>query len=415
MLELQMHEAKMMKEQGKKIRQIAEALGKSERMVHYYLSQPTRSRKKRKYPSKLDPFKPYIDTILEEDPAFNREVLLRNLRKQHYEGGITILRDYAASKAEEVTRKAVIRFETEPGYQAQVDWKVLGTQIVDGREQKLYAFVMVFGYSRAPFVIHTTGMDQATVLMCHVLAFQYFGGVPAEILYDNMKTAFIYCRQEGKWKPNKHLLALASHYGFTPRRCRVRRPQTKGKVERFIHYYEHNFWVEQKNRSLCLDELNEAVLEWIERISEKAIGGLSESRRERFSHEKRYLTPLPQKAFDCRRPEKVMVSRESLVRIKSNWYSVSPAYIGTELSLRIDPLSQQAELSDGEVRIRTFPLELKEKNRRYYLPEHQEALKALWRKQFEPKRRKQDIPAPDVTVRSPDQYEELFALGEAVS
>ena len=48
MLELQMHEAKMMKEQGKKIRQIAEALGKSERMVHYYLSQPTRSRKKRK-------------------------------------------------------------------------------------------------------------------------------------------------------------------------------------------------------------------------------------------------------------------------------------------------------------------------------------------------------------------------------
>ena len=110
-----------------------------------------------------------------------------------------------------------------------------------------------------------------------------------------------------------------------------------------------------------------------------------------------------------------MVSRESLVRIKSNWYSVSPAYIGTELSLRIDPLSQQAELSDGEVRLRTFPLELEEKNRRYYLPEHQEALKALWRKQFEPKRRKQDIPAPDVSVRSPDQYEELFALGEAVS
>lgn len=74
-----MHEAKMMRQQGKKIRQIDEALGKSERTIHYYLSQPTRRRKKRKYTSKLDPFKPYIDTIHEEDPSINREVLLRNL------------------------------------------------------------------------------------------------------------------------------------------------------------------------------------------------------------------------------------------------------------------------------------------------------------------------------------------------
>jgi transposase len=125
MLEQLMHEAQMMKQQGKRIGQIAEALGKSERMVHYYLSEPSRPRKKREYTSKLDPFKPYIDTILEDDSSINREVLLRRLRRQKYDGGITILRDYAAKKSEEITRKAVIRFETEPGYQAQVDWKVL--------------------------------------------------------------------------------------------------------------------------------------------------------------------------------------------------------------------------------------------------------------------------------------------------
>jgi transposase len=178
MLEFQMHDAQMMRRQGMKIRQIAEALGKCERTIHNYLSQPSRPRKKREYSSKLDPYKPYIDTILEDDPSFNREVLLRNLIKQKYTGGITILRDYAAQKADEVTTKAVIRFETEPGYQAQVDWKILGKRMVDGRLQKLYAFVMVFGYSRAPFVLHTTSMDQATLLMCHVLAFMYFGGVP---------------------------------------------------------------------------------------------------------------------------------------------------------------------------------------------------------------------------------------------
>jgi transposase len=206
MLELQMHEAKMMRLQGKKIWQIAEALGKCDRMIHYYLSEPTRSRKKRAYDSKLDPYKPYIDTILEEDPTYNREVLFRNLVKQKYEGG-----------------------------------------------------------------------------------------VPQEILYDNMKTAFVYSSTEEKWKPNKNLVALASYYGFTPRRCQVRRPQTKGKVERFISFYENNFWIEYKGRSIILEELNETVLRWVENISNRVIGGLNETRTARFAHEKPFLTPLPEK------------------------------------------------------------------------------------------------------------------------
>ena len=409
-----MHEAQRLKQQGKKIRQIAEVLGKSERMIHYYLSEPSRSRKKRNYPSKLDPFKPYINTILEDDPSFNREVLLRNLRKQKYTGGITILRDYAAKKALEVTRKAVIRFETEPGYQAQVDWKVLGKRLVNGSWKKLYAFVMVFGYSRKPFIVHTTSMDQATVLMCHVLAFQFFGGVPQEILYDNMKTAFIYTPSEEKWTPNKHLLSLARHYGFTPRRCQVRRPQTKGKVERFIHFYENNFWIEHKAFPVILDELNETVLHWIEGICQKHIGGLVETRDERFVHEKLFLAPLPAQPFDCRQAVSVRVSGESLVRVKSNWYSVPPKYIGEQLTVRIDPLQHQAEVSAGSISIRSFAIDHDERNKRYYLPEHTQELMILWQKQYRiPKPGKRVIPTPDVDVRSPGQYEKLFTIGEA--
>jgi transposase len=414
MQELRMHEAQMLKQQGKKIKQIAEVLGKSERMVHYYLSEPSRSRKKRDYPSKLDQFKPYIDTILEDDPSFNREVLLRNLMKQKYTGGITILRDYAAKKAAEITRKAVIRFETEPGYQAQVDWKILGKRLVNNKWQKLYAFVMVFGYSRKPFVIHTTSMDQATVLICHVLAFHHFGGVPQEILYDNMKTAFIYSTADEKWVPNKHLLSLARHYGFTPRRCQVRRPQTKGKVERFIHFYENNFWIEHKAFPIILDELNETVLHWTESICQKKIGGLDETRNERFAHEKAFLTPLPVQTFDCRQAVPLRVSGESLIRVKSNWYSVPPKYIGEQIIVRIDPLSHQAEVSAGNIVIRTFTVNHDERNKRYYLPEHTQALKTLWQKQYSiPKLRKRVTPTTDVDVRSPGQYEKLFGIGEA--
>jgi transposase len=85
-----------------------------------------------------------------------------------------------------ITKAAAIRFEIEPGRQAQVDWKEFG--------------------KRGPFVRFTTSMDQSTLLACHVLAFSSFGGVPCEILYDNMRTAFA-PDADGLWQPTKRLLA----------------------------------------------------------------------------------------------------------------------------------------------------------------------------------------------------------------
>lgn len=108
-----MNEAKSLRLQGFKITEIAEMMGKSERTIYKYLSEPPRKRKKREYESLLEPFKPFIDTILEETPDYNRMVLLERLKKQGYKGSITILRDYAAIKTAEINTKAVIRFETE--------------------------------------------------------------------------------------------------------------------------------------------------------------------------------------------------------------------------------------------------------------------------------------------------------------
>lgn len=83
-----------------------------------------------------------------------------------------MFRNYAAKKSKQMLALAVIRFEKEPGMQAQVDWKIIGTREIAGKVQRLYAFVMVFGYSRVPFIKHTTSMDQSTVLACHVKAFE---------------------------------------------------------------------------------------------------------------------------------------------------------------------------------------------------------------------------------------------------
>ena len=80
-----------------------------------------------------------------------------------------------------------------------MDWKEFRRTRPDGRKEKVYAFIMLMGYSRKPFIIFTRSMKQSVLLFCHIAAFMYFGVVPREILYDNMKTAFI-CDAEGVWR-----------------------------------------------------------------------------------------------------------------------------------------------------------------------------------------------------------------------
>jgi hypothetical protein len=132
-------------------------------------------------------------------------------------------------------------------------------------------------------------------------------------------------------------------------------------VERFIHFYDNNFWVERKQRPVSLDELNEAALEWIDEISVRTIGGLNESRNERFAHEKAFLTTLPKHSFDCRTPMPARVSTEALVRVKSNWYSVPPEYIGATLTVKIDPLANIAQVLDGQQVVTSFAVIVDEK------------------------------------------------------
>jgi transposase len=186
---------------------------------------------------------------------------------------------------------AVMRFETEPGRKRKWTGKN-SADIRDGHETKLYAFVMVLGYSQMPFVRFTTDMRQSTLLACHALAFEYFGGVPKEILYDNMRTAFE-PDGEGVWHPTRRLAACAVHYGFVPHHCRVRRPETKGKVERLIGYLDHHFWARvHACAPYSLTALNEKVLDWINHISTKPLEELAD-RETRFRREKTMLTALP--------------------------------------------------------------------------------------------------------------------------
>lgn len=141
-----------------------------------------------------------------------------------------------------VEASATVRFETEPGKQAQVDWADFGHITADGKRQRLYCFIMVLAYSRVLYLEFTTSTDTGTFLRCHLNAFRFFGGLPREILYDNLKSVVLHRDENGRPVFNQRFMDFAEQFGFRPIPCRPYRARTKGKVERPVGYIRSSFF-----------------------------------------------------------------------------------------------------------------------------------------------------------------------------
>jgi len=405
--------AKILKQHGYTQRDIAERLGVTDRTVRNYLVHDGTFDAPKVRKSKLDPFKQVILKLVEERNDLSAILILERIQAMGYTGKISVLRDYVAAEKEKLYREAIIRFETEPGRQAQVDWKEFGRCAMEDGERKLYAFVMTLGYSRASFVWFTRSMSQSVLLECHAKAFEHFGGVPKEILYDNMKTAFV-CDSGGIFRPNERLLGLANHYGFLPKRCQVRRPQTKGKVERFIEHLKGNFWPRVKEETLSIPWLNEQVSSWLTVTNEQPLREFGETRTERFVRERGILTPLPAGRYDTRDIHQVLVNSESFIQFDTNRYSVPPAYRGEFLTLKIDAMNGYGEIFSGRVSIRTFPLYRKGGNMKTWLGDDREQVMRAWEKnrkrRADREGKKRAVPAvTQVDICHPSVYDRLLA------
>jgi transposase len=190
-----------------------------------------------------------------------------------------------------------VRFETAPGEQMQGDF----TTIRRGR-CPLKAFVATLGFSRATFIRFTEREDSETLLSCLREAFQAFGGVTAEVLFDNATTVVV---ERDAYGPGNHrwhagLKELADEYGFRPRLCRPYRARTKGKVERFNGYLKGSFVTPLaatlKSVGLLLDATtaNAHVGRWVEEVAQQRIHGTTgEKPAVRLELERLSLLPLP--------------------------------------------------------------------------------------------------------------------------
>lgn len=267
-------EIRVLARRGVGLREIARQTGVSRNTVRRYLRDSGAAKYKQRVArrTKLDPYKAYLGervaaAIPDWIPA---TVLLQEIRELGYGGGISQLKVHLAALKPKAVVEPVRRFETEPGQQMQADFTV-----VRRGADPLLALVATMGYSRATFVRFSQREDVSALVEALRAAFDYFGGVPQHVLFDNAKTVVLERDAYGpglhRWNPE--LIKLADECGFSPRLCRPYRAKTKGKVERFNRYLKGSFLVPLSARlkadGLRLDvaTANMAVCRWLKDVA----------------------------------------------------------------------------------------------------------------------------------------------------
>lgn len=268
-------EIKILHKQGMSARHIANKLGISRNTVKRYLKadpEPPRYSPRPRACSVLDDYREYIQQRIQDAHPLKipATVIYREIVEYGYQGRMTVLRQYIRSLTKNTLPEPVIRFETEPGQQMQVDWGTMRSG-----KSPLYVFVAVLGYSRMLYIEFTNNMRYETLEMCHRNTFAFFGGVPREVLYDNMKTVVL---ERDAYQPGHHrfhpsLWQFGKEMGFSPRLCRPFRAKTKGKVERMVGYTRHSFYVPLMTRlkpadvNLDIETANRYGLRWLHDVA----------------------------------------------------------------------------------------------------------------------------------------------------
>lgn len=281
----------------------------------------------------LDPFKPQIDALLSAG-VWNAVVVLREIQAQGYTGCYTSVKDYVRPKRVLHPGRATVRFETEPGRQAQLDWGELWT-VIAGLETKVYFSAVTLGYARRFHAWAFEWLDAEHMYESVVRAFSHFGGATRELLVDNPKALVLTHRVGDTVVFNDRFLDLCGHYGTTPRACKPYRARTKGKDERMVGYLKHHFFVRYRAFD-SWTHLNQQLEAWLQSEADARVHGtVKEVVAERFAREAPFLQPLPKVPCDTRYHERRIVSWDGYVNVRGNRYSVPDVLCGQAVSLRI--------------------------------------------------------------------------------
>lgn len=329
-------------EQGLTKTAVAEQLGVSRRTVHYWLetgqldrdvsAETVRYGPRPAVPTKLDRYKDIISSRLSEYPDLSAIRLFREIQAAGYAGGYTQVKVYVRQVRPRPPAEPVVRFETPPGLQGQVDFAEF--RLPWGKRS---ALLVVLGYSRQLWLRFFPRQTMAHVFEGLEAAFTSFGGVPSELLFDQMKAVITRDERDsgGRVTENAEFLRFAHHWDFRVRACRPYRAKTKGKVERPVSYVRSNFFY---GRTFTSDsDLNSQAQHWLDTVANVRVHGtLKERPMDRLERERGELKPL------AMRPYRSYVLASSTPRRARSAPPIVP-----RIEVQRRPLERYAELARG--------------------------------------------------------------------
>src|SRR5262245_1144601 len=331
------------------VRKIARHLHIGRRTIAKYLVRPAQPHPRRQRSSKLDPFKPTITELLQQDPAVTAVVIAQRLRPLGYDGGISILKEYLHSVRANTAPRAYVRMEPGPGERFEIDWGHFGAIAYDATSRKLYAFCLVECHSRKMYLEFTHSQTFETFVRCHIHAFETLGGIARELWYDNLAT--VVAEHDGNLvRFHPRFLAFAREYGFFPRACHVAAAWEKGKVERSIGYVRQNFWPLRTFSDLA--DANSQVRQWLQEVAHRRRHReTGQTPAERFQPD--CLRPLPAIRPDYRDSTDAFVHKDLRLCFDGSRYCVPPRYVGHRLTVKAD--SSSVTLYDQPHEIVRYP------------------------------------------------------------
>ncbi len=329
----EIHSRHKLKESKKSI---ARALGLHVQTVRAILKQPEAAAYRRERPGSrlLAPFLEFIKNRLAA-VGYCAMSIFEEIREQGYTGSYDVVRRHVSPLRAEAFPEATVRFETPPGRQGQVDWGQCWT-VLSQKRTKVHLFVMTLGYSRRMYAEGTENEKLPSFVRGHVAAFDHFGGVPHEIVYDNLKSVVLERDFDGsriRW--NAQFWDFSGYYGFRPIPHKPYRPQTKGKVESGVKYVKRFL---RGKEFESLNHLNAVLAAWIASVADQRIHGTTHRKpAEMFREEESLLIDHRGKpAYKVQERITRTVSRDCLVAFETNRYSVPHRWVGRQVEIQAE-------------------------------------------------------------------------------
>jgi transposase len=347
--------------EGKSIRQIQRELGYHRETIRKALedgSVPQYTQRRARPSPVMDPVKPIIDRWLAEDesrPRKQRHTAKRiydRLRVEYgFTGGASTVRRYVGQRRKVMRAQVFIPLAYAPGHTGQVDFGEAEVTIA-GERLTAQLFCLRLGYSKQSFVTALPTQAQEAFFEGHVRAFEFLGGVPQTLVYDNLKTAVKRILEGRHREEQATFVAFRSHYLFESRFCNPRQAHEKGLTEGLVGYARRN-WLVPPPEYATWEALNAYLEEQCRAEGQRRLRGMDVPIGEALAEEQAHFLPLPSRPFACCTWRPARANGFGMVTFQTNRYSV-PAQHAHE-ALWVRAFVERVEITNGRQVLAVHP------------------------------------------------------------